>query len=414
MSRAKRKILKNGSALMVFHIAKIIFPFVVLPYLTRVLSTEAYGTVAYVKTVMNYMQIFVDFGFVLSATKDVVEAREDHRKLGGVVGDTMTARILLGLIGFLIVLILSLVLPILRENFLFTVLSYVTVFLSIFLMDFLFRGLEIMHVITIRFVAMKVISTGLTFLLIKNDADLLLIPILDILSSIVAIVLVFRKKKELGIRLRFCHPKTALKPIKTSFVYFLSSVASTSFSALSTILIGIYFNATEVAYWSLCAQIIGTVQACYSPISDSIYPEMIKHKDLSVLKKVIRIFAPIAMVGSIVAFLLASTMLGILGGEKYLSAVPILRILIIAIPIGFFGIIFGWPALGAIGKVKETTISTIASVLLNVLLLVLLILTGTFTLINVAIARVITEFSLFAIRFFYFQKYKQLFRKGGA
>ena len=77
----KNKIVNNTIMLMIFNIAKIIFPFITLPYLTRILSTEAYGTVAYVKTVMTYMQIVVDFGFVLSATKDIVKAKNDKTKL---------------------------------------------------------------------------------------------------------------------------------------------------------------------------------------------------------------------------------------------------------------------------------------------------------------------------------------------
>ena len=188
---SNKKIVNNTIMLMIFNIAKIIFPFITLPYLTRVLSTEAYGTVAYVKTVMTYMQIVVDFGFVLSATKDIVKSRENKESLAYIVGDTLIARVILGAIGFLIVAILSLALPILRENILYTVLSYVVIFESVFLMDFLFRGLEKMHIITIRFILMKVISTLLTFILIKNDSNILLIPILDILSSTIAIILVF-------------------------------------------------------------------------------------------------------------------------------------------------------------------------------------------------------------------------------
>ena len=114
--------------LMIFNIAKIIFPFITLPYLTRVLTTNAYGTVAYVKTIMTYMQILVDFGFVLSATKDIVNYKNNKEKLEYVVGDTLLARIILGVIGLIIILILSFTLPILRNNVLYTVLSYVVVF----------------------------------------------------------------------------------------------------------------------------------------------------------------------------------------------------------------------------------------------------------------------------------------------
>ena len=62
-------------------IAKIVFPLLTLPYLTRVLSVESYGVVSYVKAVMQYMQLVVDFGFMLSGTKDIVNANNDHEKL---------------------------------------------------------------------------------------------------------------------------------------------------------------------------------------------------------------------------------------------------------------------------------------------------------------------------------------------
>lgn len=407
----KNKIVNNTIMLMIFNISKILFPFITLPYLTRVLTTDTYGAVTYVKTVMTYMQIFVDFGFVLSATKDIVKSREDKEKMGYIIGDTLVARIILGIIGFVIVLILSLTLPILKDNILYTMLSYVVVFASIFLMDFLFRGIEKMHIITIRFIVMKTISTILTFFLINDDSDLLLIPILDIVSSLFAILLVFFEIKKMNIKMKFSKIKNSINSIKESFIYFLSNVASTSFNALGTIIIGIYISATEVAYWGLCMQIIGSIQACYTPISDGIYPEMIKSKNINIIKKIIKIFLPIVTLGCILAYLFAKVGFMILGGEKYLEAVPIFRLLIPTLFFGFFSIIYGWPTLGAIGKEKQTTLSTVISIIVYILLLTVLIITDSFTLVNVAIVRVITEITLFVTRYYFFRKYKYLFHE---
>lgn len=408
-----KNIVNNTIMLMIFNIAKIIFPFITLPYLTRVLTTNAYGTVAYVKTIMTYMQILVDFGFVLSATKDIVNYKNNKEKLEYVVGDTLLARIILGVIGLIIILILSFALPILRNNVLYTVLSYVVVFESVFLMDFLFRGLEKMHIITIRFILMKVISTVLTFVFIKNDSNLLWIPVLDIISSFIAIVLVFAEIKKIDLKMKFSGIKNVMKSIKKSFVYFISNVASTSFNALSTIIIGIYVSPTEVAYWSICMQIIGTIQACYSPISDGIYPEMIRSKNINLIKKILKIFLPIITVGCIATFFLAKPVLMILGGEKYLPGIPILQMLIPNLFVGFLAIIYGWPTLGAIGKEKEATKTTICSIIVHIILLVILILTKNFTLYTIAVVRVITEFVLFGTRYFYYRKYKELFNNGG-
>ena len=374
----KNKIVNNTVMLTIFQISKMLFPFITLPYLTRVLTTNSYGMVTYVKAVMTYMQIFVDFGFVLSATKDIVKVKDNKEKMEYVIGDTMVARLVLGLIGFLIVIVISISLPILKENILYTLLSYVVVFESIFLMDFLFRGIEKMHVITIRFIVMKAISTIFTFFLIKNDSNVLLIPILDIISSFIAVVLVFWEVKKLNIKMKFNGMAKAIKSIKESFVYFLSNVASTSFNALSTIVIGIYINATDVAYWGLCAQIIGSITACYNPITDGIYPEMIRTKDVNIVKNVIKLMLPILLLGCTLAYFLARPVMLILGGESYLNAVPVFRLLIPVLFFGFFSIIFGWPTLGAIGKEKEVTISTVSSIIINIILLIVLIIFNKF------------------------------------
>lgn len=407
----KNKIVNNTIMLMIFNIAKIVFPFITLPYLTRVLTTETYGVVTYVKTVMTYMQIFVDFGFVLSATKDIVKVKEDKEAINRVVGDTLIARLILGLVGFVIVIALSLAIPILRENILFTILSYAVVFATIFLMDFLFRGIEKMHIITIRFIVMKSLSTLLTFVLIKNDGNVLWIPLLDIISSLIAILLVFIEVKKLDIKMKFSGMKNTLKSIKDSFVYFLSNVASTSFNAFSTIIIGIFINKADVAFWGLSMQIIGTIQACYSPISDGIYPEMIRTKNLNIVNKVLKIFIPIILLGCIASYFIAEVGFMLLGGEEYLHAVPIFRLLIPTLFFGFLSIIFGWPTLGAIDKVKEVTKSTVVGVVVNMVLLFLLLAINQFTLFNIAIVRNITEVVLFTIRYYFFNKYKKEFCK---
>ena len=404
-----KKIVNNTVMLMIFQLAKIIFPFVTLPYLTRVLTTDIYGTVAYVKTVMNYLQIFVDFGFVLSATKDVVKVRETKEKLEYVIGDTLVGRLLLGLIGFALTVILAYSLPILKENVLYTILSYVVVFESIFLFDYLFRGIEKMQVITVRFIIMKIISTLFTFLLIKDDADLLLIPILDIVSSGVAILMVVYEMKKMTIKMRFSSFKRALISIKNSFIYFLSNVASTSFNAFSTIIIGIYATTTEVAYWSVCMQIIGTITACYTPISDGIYPEMIKNKNINLVKNTIKIFMPIVIVGCIFSYFFAKPGLMILGGSEYLPAVPIFRFLIPVLLFAFPSVMLGWPTLGAIEKERENTISTVISIIVHIALLILLVITNNFTLINVAIVRAITEMFLCLMRCYFVRKNYHLF-----
>ena len=80
---------------MAMNIAKMLFPLLTLPYLTRVLSTDCYGSVVYVKSVTTYLQMLVDFGFVLSATKSIVQAREDRARQERIMGDVLLVILLM-------------------------------------------------------------------------------------------------------------------------------------------------------------------------------------------------------------------------------------------------------------------------------------------------------------------------------
>lgn len=79
--------------LFIMNIATMVFPLVTLPYLTRVLSNEMYGTIVYIRAVMGYMQTLIDFGFILSATKDIVRANGSQEKINQIVSNTVAAKL---------------------------------------------------------------------------------------------------------------------------------------------------------------------------------------------------------------------------------------------------------------------------------------------------------------------------------
>ena len=387
----------------------MLFPFFTFPYLTRVLSIDGYALMAYVKAVMAYMQLWVDFGFILSATKNIVQAENSPKIINQIVSDTMLARILLGVAGAGILAILSITIPLLRQNLLFTWLSYGAVFLSCFMADYLFRGLERMHEITVRFVTMKGISTALTFVFVRSDADLLYIPILDIMSSGVALVLIYFQFDKYNVHLILPSFKRAWAYLKESFEYFLSSVATTAFGALNTLLIGIFLPEADIAIWAVSIQIIGVVQMCYGPIIDGIYPEMMRHKNLGLIKKLLSIFMPIVVIGCGISYYAAPLIIRLAAGDKYTVAIPIFRLMIPVLLFAFPAMMLGWPALGAIKKIRQTTASSIIAACTQCLGIGLLIIGGLFTLPMIAIVRNITEGVLFGTRAGFVYKYRKDF-----
>lgn len=404
------KVTKNTIMLYIMNIAQLILPLVTLPYLTRVLTVDNYGVVNYVKSIMTYMQIIIEFGFILSATKDIVKAGNDKKIIGEITGNVILGKILLSLLSLIVLIIFTIFVPILKNNVAFTMLSFIPIFLSTFLIDFFFRGIEKMEVITIRYIVMKSISTLLTFLFVRGNGDLLMIPILDIIGNVVAILLVWKKVYKLGIKLSFGTMKDIWDSIADSFLYFISSMASTAFGALNTLLVGILLSSKEVAYWSLAMQILGAIQALYTPINNGIYPEMVKERKFSLIIKVIKIFMPVVFIGCLIILLFSKPILFVIGGRKYLEMSYLIKLLIPVIIFSFPAMLFGWPVLGAIDKVKETTTTTVVTAIVQVVGLIVLMLVGEFTLVNIALLRGGTEFILLTSRLYFINKFKFMFK----
>lgn len=401
------QVKKNTFWLAIFQLAKMIFPFLILPILTRRLSVETYGNLTFIKTVMNFLQIFLDFGFMLSATKEIAKIKNDTNKIQQIMADTLLARLILGGIGFLLIIILSFFFPILSHNFLFTITSYLTVFLSIFLFDFLFRGLEIIHVMTIRFIAMKTISFLLTIFFVRQDHQIILIPLFDILSSVIAIILVAFELQKRNFRLIRPKLKSSIYSLKISLVYFLSDVSATAFNAISTIIIGLVFSSTEVALFGVSIQIIGAIQALLGQLSSGIYPIMVRQKSRKFIQQIFQKTIPLVFLFTGLIIILLPLALQVLAGDKYAAAHPIIQILAITIFFSFINTLLGWPTLGVINQQNKVTLSTIISTVFNLVSLILLYLSSNLNLYSVAITRVITEIILFCIRLYYYKKYRQ-------
>ena len=406
----KNKLLSNTIYLYILTIVKMIFPLVTLPYLTRILSVETYGSVAYVKSYMSYVQLVLDFGFLLSATKNIAVAKgKDDTRIEYIVGDTLAEKVILLFAAAVVTLFASISIPILYANQTFLWMYFLAIAITILIPDFLYRGIERMECVTIPYTAAKIIAIILTLILIKDDSDLLLIPVFEIISNAVAVLISFLLLKKLDIRIRFSNIKIWLRDLKESAVYFISNFATTVFGALTTIIVGILLNETDVAYWSVCMQIVSAAKSLYAPISNSIYPYMVTNRDLKLVAKIRNLMTIPIVIGSVIVIFFGKQIMLIIGGENYGYAGYILKLLLPVIVASFYSMLYGWPVLGAIGKVQQTTISTIVAAVIQVGGIIIIYCLGLFNLVSLALCCGISEIMLLVIRYGIFLQNKKSF-----
>lgn len=396
LREGKKRFSRNVIAQYSLQAAKYLIPFLTLPYLARVLGVEGYGVRAYVLSLMTICNVVLDFGFMISATKRISESRGNTQSQSLIVGGVLESKLLLVCIVGSALTLLSFVIPLLGENALYVAIAFAAIVINSLLPDYVFMGHENMTIMTVRYVVAKGTGLVLTFVLVRSPADLLLVPAIDVFTSVIAVTWTFvGMKRRLGVSVRFPRFSEGLRELKVSWVVFASIFCTTLFNGYTTLAIGIIFGGSEeVALWSLSVTVVSVVQSLYSPVFNSLYAYMISRHDVSYFRKILIIGSAAAALLTVVVAVFARPILLVLGGESYLGGTGLIVLTAPVVFFSFYSIAFGWPILGAYGFEKDVTISTVAAGVFTIASVTAIGFLGINSLAAFAIARCISEMIL--------------------
>lgn len=383
-------------------ILKYLFPLLLIPYLTRILGTEGYAVYAYVLSFMGVVQTIADFGFTLSGTKKVVDLRGDTAALSRLVGAITVARLMLLCGLFFCVMVVTRFIPIMAENTVYVIWAFFATAGRTVLPDFIFQGNERMGPLTTRYFASKGVQVALTILLVRGPGDLILVAVADVLSEIVDIAWSYHAQKRMfGVGIARPTFKESFEELRVSAIYCVSNVSSSLFSGFTTVIIGLAITSkTDIAFWSLTLTTVNAVQSLYTPIANSLYPHMIKNRDFGFARKLALVALPVLVLGIVAYCALSKPIMLVLGGPEYVGGAHVMWMISPIFIFSFYGILIGWPVLGAMGHVKELTVSTLFTGIVNVVSLLALYLAGLITLDVIYVARWGCDALLLLVRVF--------------
>jgi PST family polysaccharide transporter len=198
----------------------------------------------------------------------------------------------------------------------------------------LFQGLEKMKYITIINVITKTTLTLLVFIVVKQQKDYLLIPVLTSLSFIISGIfsLVIAKYY---FHISFIWPKkiVILSQLKKGWFIFSSNLSVSLFTTSTTFILGIFTDNQSVGLFAAADKIITAIKGLNAPISQSIYPVISKkivenkREGISFILKFGKIIIFSNLLFSILLFILAKPICTYILGEGYQESIHLLRIM---------------------------------------------------------------------------------------
>ena len=404
----RSKLWKNTFFQYVLQAAKYLFPFVTVAYLTRVLGPETYAVRAYVMAAMTFMLMFLEFGFTNYGTKSIAEATSLEEERDETSAITYCRFMLCG-IGAVALIPITIMLPIMAANPLYVAIAFIGTCFKALLPDYVFRGQEDMGIITYRYVVSQAIAVGLMFVLVKSPEDLLLVAVLESLGALVALIWswenVIRKRKIGFKRVGFPRLKAVMSE---SAIFFISTMATGILSSITMLFIGYFIHdAAQISYWSVAMTAVVAVQALYSPITNSLYPHMVKRRDFAILKRLMMIGMPTVIIGVILFAYLGDVVMLVLGGEEFVPGSYVIPLVAPILLFSFPAVMLGFPVLGAVGHIKQLTASSVTASLFQITGLCVLAIAGIFSIETVAFLRCSCEAVLMSVRVFFVWRFWQ-------
>lgn len=330
---------------MVLQGVNIIVPFLTIPYVTRVFGASTYGVFAVALNWVTYFQMIVEYGFDLSATRRVVGAAGDTKRLGRLVSAVVAARLLLVALCLAATGVLAATCAATGEQLGCMVVLFSMLIGIALQLNWLFLGLQDMKFITVATAVARVTSAVLIVVMVNRPDQLLLYAFLYsftfLLSGVLTHVFAWRKY-------RVCFALIGFKDIhetfKDGFPLFLSNAASKVISNVGVTVLSVFQTTAVVGSYSAALKIPQIINMMFSPVSQALYPkvnEICLRSKAEAKRYVLKLAFPIVAGFAIclaAIVLLRAPLVGLLFGEDYLSCADAL------IPLAF------WVLLGVINN----------------------------------------------------------------
>lgn len=342
-SYLKNKILvENFTFLSVLQVANLLLFIITIPYLFRVLGSGNYGLVVFAQTIVFYFSIFINYGFNLTATRDISVNRDSINKVGEIVSSVLTIKLIFFLVSFGFMVFLTMMIPIFRENrmlFLFSMLAGLS---EAMFPVWYFQGIEKMKYITSINIFTRALATIFVFILINKPSDYYYYPLIvgsgTVLGALIALY-ILRFRHNLVLRLQAV--KLLMVYIKENMLYFVSNVSTQLYINANKLLIGSFLGMVEVAYYDLADKVVNIAKVPLSILGQTLFPRVARDRNLRFLKRIMVFTVTMTVILIFSLFLFSGHIIHFFSGGENAGTVSLLKILSLTLLPISFGLFYG-------------------------------------------------------------------------
>ena len=385
-------------------VLNLLFPLITFPYASRVLGVENIGLVQYYNSIISYFIIFAGLGVSYYAVREGTKYRDDKDSLSKFSSELISILLITTFISYIMLFIIFFTN---RSSFdeKLLVISSLSIMFSSLSLEWIYQIKEDFVYISLRSFCFHIISFISLILFVKSKNDYYIYAILHVISCGGSSILnILNSKKYITfLKVKVLDLKKHIKPI---LIIFGSSIATTIYMNMDTVMIGYINGSYDVGLYTVSVKVNQALKMLISSVSTVMLSRLSyyintnqihKYKQLlsTGVNSIFLILIPCAF-GLII---LSEQVIILFSGNEYIQASFASKILSINIIFSVIDTILYYQVLLPFKKEKEACFATIVGAVVNLVLNMYAIKYYSFN--GAAVTTLLSEICVFIVLLYY-------------
>jgi PST family polysaccharide transporter len=323
---------KNFTILMALQVSTFLTPFLTLPWLTRILMPVGYGHLAFALAFTNYFIVLTNYSFGLTATSRMAIQRHDRGERSRIFWQTMTTQVAITVVGFIVLVGLTFLFPILSQGRELLLLGFCMVVGAMLTPTWYFQGMEDLSVFSTIVFVWRTLSIPAILLLVRTPEDvdwaMGINGMTSLMTGVASCVYLYTRHE-----IDFVHvPLNAVvKELKHGWSVFMATAVVDIYASSNIVLLTFIAGNAAAGYFAAGDKLVRASLNMLTPLKTAAYPRInfLMHRNredaFEFLRKMLILQGTIVMAISLVIFFGASLAVKILYGPQFLTTVDVLR-----------------------------------------------------------------------------------------
>lgn len=314
----------------------VLYPLITFPYALRVLQPENIGKVNFAQSYLNYFMLIAMLGIQTYAIRECASVKYDKDKLSETASQIFSINVISSLIAYLALFASIIFFCKLDDYRLLIIIESFTIIFNLLGADWLNSAMEDFAYITVRTLAIQIIAIIAMFVFVRVPNDYYKYAVILLSSSSGAYLL------NIWYRRRYCKVRFTLsidwkKHLSPIIFLFVMNLSQAIFNNTDVTMLELMKGDYEVGLYTSAQKITRIISQVVQSMALVIIPRLSIYFSANdfenanrILRKVLLFNITLGLPCVIGVEMMANDIIYLVGGESYIAAVPVIRVLILS------------------------------------------------------------------------------------